>query len=263
MVLAVFTNVIESRALLSLVQSSIIIGIALASTAFIFVRNDTLDPYHAYMILHLAFMSLGPSYIAFSRLGNIGEMGKITLTWTLSVIYWVFLGIFGIRYFLTNTELLAKLESCGWVLVSGSNLAYETLAPLIGVLIPLLIEIGILTKFLAPMSFSDVREYKQRIARIRKCCSDWWKYKQSARLTSERNSFPLRKACDYVAQIVIYLPIAVTSFIFVNMTASRLQSILRQQGIDEQWGFAQVFSVLALMAMVIDLVWETIVGLRK
>jgi len=54
----------DSDALQSLLQMSLFIGIALLVSALIFNRVQSLSPYYAYIVLHLSFLSLGPSHTA-------------------------------------------------------------------------------------------------------------------------------------------------------------------------------------------------------
>jgi len=75
-ILCFFFDVIEYKSLFSLAQTCIGTGTALLITTFIYQSTNTLSPYHAYMILHLALMNLPASWVVYSRCWSLAGLQR-------------------------------------------------------------------------------------------------------------------------------------------------------------------------------------------
>jgi len=65
-----------------------------------------------------------------------------------------------------------------------------------------------------------------------------------------------------VLKFIFFFPISVASLAVVNITTSRYQKFLGQEGIENYWGFDQIFSMVTLAVLVVELLRATVVGMR-
>jgi hypothetical protein len=157
---------VESDALLTVVQGCLWVGTCYIFVAFAIAGTMGLDRYHAYLVLHQAFINAPMAWIIFIKpmrnkvidteaSRNTTAWTKQKFTWGFSLLYlvlvlvyaWYVAGLFGIKINVgsavdTPSQTSNAAPDCGQFFASGTRMIYELSLAFVNIVAPVFCRVG-------------------------------------------------------------------------------------------------------------------------
>jgi hypothetical protein len=264
-VLCAFIDFVEADTFLSLVLSCVGIGLALFITAFLYQIKNTLTQYHAYMILHLAFMNVPASWAILiwrvqAKLQGT-PTGKLSIATIFCGVYAIIIIVFACTQWVSTPDSVGSENSrggapgtvkrngiylaCEMSFASGEKFVYERF---------MVTSIG-LAIFVSLVLFLSIEPEKPGPFRADLPPS-------AAEGLSETEDPSVDVASETTRCYLVWtwfgrfllIAIPIVSFVLIEATEYRNQSRIVQYGVENQWNFSQIFVMCCLIAEYVELV---------